>query len=281
MANETVQSGLTALAQVAVAEARSTFENLSRLSNFVRRANVAPGQISVRFPSTGALTASALTDGSAAANQQFQASGVVLTPATKAVVSTTITKLADWAGANQLAVEFGREAATAIIKKENADIWALFDGFSAAVGSANTAITEAAIVQARNKIRNTGVGGDIILAVTPNVMGEIFKIFANKSGYFPQQIADAVYAGQAPSLFGVRLVEVNGINDNYAENVKCGMFNSNAIGYAQAWDINVDIAPRPSSVGYEITASAAYEVAELQDSLGVEILCANGPTYTP
>lgn len=281
MANETVQSGLTALSQVAIAEARSTYQNLSRLSNFVRRANVAPGQISVRFPAMGALTASALTEGNAAANQAFTATGVTVTPTTKAVVSTTITKLADWAGQNQLAVEFGREAAIAIVKKENADIWALFDGFSNAVGSANTALTEANIVAARNRIRNTGVNGDIILAVTPNVMGEIFKIFAAKSGYFPQQIADAVYAGQAPTLFGVRLVEVNGISDTYAADVKCGMFNTNALGYALAWDINVEIANKPSSVGYEITASAAYEVAELQDNLGVEVLCANGPTYTP
>jgi hypothetical protein len=281
MANETLQTNTNVLAQIAVQEGRFVMQNSVSLADYIRQATVTPGQVSARFPHWAGLTASALTEGNAAANQVFSATGVTLTPTTNAVASTVITKLADFSAAQGVALDFGRNAAQAIIRKRNQDIWGLFDGFSTAFGSANTVISEANILAAIGKIRNTGYSGELYLAVTPNVLTEIFKIYAAKTGFYPALLQEQIYAGQAPILFGARVIQVNGISDTAAADVKCGVFAPEALGIATAWDINVDIADKPSSVGYEITASSAYAVGELRDDLGCELLVSNGPSYTP
>ena len=273
MSNETVQSGLTALASTAIAEARHALSNMDDLTRVVRRQILRPGQISAVFPKFGALTAAALTDGNAASNQQFTATGVTLTPAVNSVARATITDLADFSSNLQLQADFGRAAAHAIVKKRNADIWALFAGFTQSVGTTNTDLTEAALRKARRMIEESGAGGPIYLAVSPRVVEDLLGLYSTNTN----QTADVLRAmslteGKLPSIYGVTPLVINGVSEDGSGDYICGMFASDAIGYAESWDIRIEVQRVAASVGFEIVASSAYAVGEIEDLKGVKVI---------
>lgn len=270
MANETVQSMISDLTAIAVAEARLTMENQTDLTSLITRRDLSPGQISARFPKWSSLTAAALSEGSAAANQAMAAAGNTLTPTTNAVVRSTITDITSFS-APQIAADFGRIAGSAIVKKKNSDVWALFDGFSTAVGTGNTDIAEATILTGVKKLRQANAVGDIYLAVTPEVMEDLFTVYSTNTNNTTDGLRNAVMAGEMPSIYGVRVVLVtSGITET--GDIKCGMFTKEALGYAVSWDIKMEMIRVPSVVGFEIVASSCYAVGEIDDSLGVEVL---------
>lgn len=271
MTYETTQSAISDLTSIAIAEARLTMENQTDLTTLITRRDLSPGQISARFPKWSSLTAAALTEGSAADNQAMAASGNTLTPTTNAVVRSTITDIASFS-APQIAADFGRIAGSAIVKKKNADVWALFDGFSHAVGTGNTDITEAILLAGVKTLRQHNAVGDIYFAITPEVMEDLFTVYSTNTSNTTDALRTAVMAGQMPTIYGVRVVLItSGISE--ATDLKCGMFTREALGYASSWDIKIEMQRVPSVVGFEIVASACYAVGEIDDGCGVEVLC--------
>lgn len=266
----TINSDIATLQQIAIAEAMMTFENQTDLTKLITRKDLAPGQVSARFPKWGALTASALTEGDLAASQGMATGGNTLTPTTNAVVRSTITDIASHT-APQIVADFGRAAASAIIKKKNADVWALFDGFGHAVGTGNTDITEATILAGVKNLRQHNSMGDIYMAITPEVMEDLFPIYSTNTNQTMDMIRNQVMAGQMPTIYGVRVVLVtSGISE--AGDIKCGMFTREALGYAVTWEIKVEMIRIPAGIGFDIVASSCYAVGEIDDDYGVEVL---------
>lgn len=269
MADEILTTSIDELAAIAVAEANLSLRNNIDLTSLITRRDLAPGQISVRFPVYGSVAAAALTEGSEAANTAVTTTGVVLTPTTNAVIAHAITDLADHS-APQLMADLGLKAANAIRKKRNADIFALFAGFSTVLGATTVDITEALILQAKKKLFQNDADGYPYLVMTPEVMEDLWTLYSLNTNNTADNVRTAIYAGEMPVIYGVKPFVINGVDET--GDVKCGMFTKEALGVAFAWEIKVEIQRRAKLVGYDFVASSAYAVGEINDGYGVELL---------
>lgn len=277
MANETIASSVNELASTAVAEARLVMRNRQDLRNLCVRRNLANGQENIRFPKYANLTAAAQSnEGQDQANQEWTTTGVVLTPAVNAMVTTRISDLAAH-NSPQTMIDFGRAAGEAILKKINADIFALFDGFSTAVGSTGVDITNDTIRQAVTKLLQANAPEPYYFGFTPEVWQD-WMAYLTTSGQGANVLSDeaknkivARVVDPSITIHGVVPVLItSGVSE--AGDLKCGIWSQWALGYAEAWDIKVEPQRASKGVGTDFTASTAYAVGEIDDTMGVEVL---------
>lgn len=277
MANETVTTNIDELASIAIAEARLVMANRQDLRALCTKRTLNAGELSVRFPKLTNVTAAALTEGSEASLTQLTTTGVTLTPSTNAVVASLITDLANHASP-QMAANFGRMAGDAIVKKINGDIIALFDGFSNAIGTTDTDITTAVLKGGVKTLLQNGAQGDIFFVFTPEVWDDWLADLASTSGgnaMLSDRAKDAILAGKIEreiKIYGATPVLVtSGVSET--GDVKCGLLTEDAIGYAEAWDIKVELERAALAIGQRLVASCAYALGEIEDTAGVEVLC--------
>lgn len=278
MANETISTSIDELSIIAVNEARFVASNRQDLTRLLTMREVQEGAISVRVPKYANLTAAAQSnEGQDISNTEFTTSGVVFTPGVNAAISTVFSDLAVH-NAPQLVADAARIAADAILKKKNADIWALFDGFSTSIGTSDTDINVALVRQGVKKLMQANARGDITLAITPEVWEDLQADMASASGGYNTMVSDNMRDAINQGALDVRIpilgcnivVVTSGISET--GDVKCGLFTREALGYAYAWDFKAEFQRRSKAVGWDFTVSAAYEVKELEDSFGVELL---------
>jgi hypothetical protein len=105
------------------------------------------------------------------------------------------------------------------------------------------------------------------MAITPEVMEDLWTIYSTNTNNTAENLRAAIFAGQMPEIYGVRpIVCTSGIDES--GDVVCGVYSREAIGMAVMWDLRIKMVEKPSSVGYEITASSAYAVKEINDLCG-------------
>jgi len=270
MANETISTSINELASIAIAEAQMTAQNICDLTSTLTFRPISPGQISARFPLYGKETAAALTEGTAIPNTEVTTSAQTLTPTTNATWGTTVTDVASFA-ASQIFADIGRIAAQAIIAKKNTDIFALYDGFSNAVGSSTVDLSEATILAGRTYLRNQSATGEIFLVITPDVEQDLMALYSLNTNIAAAGQRESVMAGPLPPIYGVTpIVCTSGITQT--GDIKCGMYVREALGYVQEWDFKIEIQRENMSVAHTVAVSASYAVGEINDSLGVEVL---------
>lgn len=274
MADETVQASVNELAAVVSQAAAEYMEEVQSLVDTVWVKELAPGQISAKFPVWSAMSAaSALTEGNAASNTNIVSTGPTLTATTNAVHRSLITDLADFTAGGE-AVRFGRQAAKAIRMKLDQDIYALFDGFSNASGTTNTDISEATILSAKHALINRGAPGPYFLAVTPRVYQDLIALYSLNTSIASLDIRDAAMKeGRLTPIYGVQPVLVSsGITEDGNGDYKCAMYSREAIGAAFSWHLKTEIQRAAEYVGYNLVVSSCYAVSEVADNFGQEIV---------
>ena len=274
MAGETLSTSVDELAAIAIAEARMVAQNRQDLTKLLTPRMLKQNEISARFPKYSSQSAAALTQGSDATNSEVTTTGVVLTPDVNAVWSTMTTDLSVFN--EQQFADYGRLAADAIIKKKNADTFALFDGFSVSLGTTNVDVTVALVKQGVKKLLQAGATGPIYFVFTPEVWEDFTAdlITSGNASLVSDNMKDKILSGaidQGFTLFGaIPVCATSGISE--VGDVKCGLFTREALGYASKWDFKFEVQRRSKAVGWDITASAAYAVGEIDDAMGIELL---------
>jgi len=127
------------------------------------------------------------------------------------------------------------------------------------------------------KLMQANARGEIMLMITPEVWEDLMTDIADTSGYnsmISDNMRDAINAGALDVRIPLLGCTVGMVTSGIAEtgDVKCGLYTPEALGYAQAWDIRVAFQRQEASIGYDIVASSAYAVGEIDDSFGVEVL---------
>ncbi len=272
MADELTTAQVDDLSGVAIQEARLTLQNLSQLQDFITVRNVPTGASTARFPLWGGLTAAALTEGNDIVNSSASTSGVEISPTTNAAWGTVVTDIAVH-DAPQTFAELGRAAASSIVQKKNADIYALFDGFSQAVGTTDVNITEAVIREAKKLLLQQSIPPNepLFMVLTPEPFEDLMGLYSLNTNNTSDVIREAVYRGEAPPIYGVRTVlHTSGVSET--GDVKCGMFARDALAMAVGWDLKLEVVRRARAVAWDFVMSASYTVAELNDLHGIEML---------
>lgn len=263
-----------------VAEAMFVASERSIMRGLVRNFTLSPGQgKTVTLPIYPNVSAAALTEGDEVDNTAISTSGATVTISPVAV-RTMVTDLALQASASNVVADLGRVFGEGIARKVDADLLALFDGFTTnALGDGTTAITPAAIFQAVAKLRTAGVPLDGIVAVLHPAIAYDLKAAltttgntAFAAGAFGPVANQAMQEGFVGMLAGIPVFEsANLANTGTAGDYKGGVFHRDALGIATIGDITIETQRRASYVGTDVVASLHYGVAELYDGYGVEL----------
>jgi N4-gp56 family major capsid protein len=226
----------------------------------------------VQVPVYPAVSAAALTEGSDMSSTAVSTSSKTITVA-EVGVQAVLTDLAAKTAARDVAGDLGRVLGEGIAKKMDEDLIALFDGFSTSFGATTTELTAAHIFQAAATLRANNVAGTPVAVLHPYqayaLKANLTNTFANPNGGDAQNAA--MRSGYVGSLAGVDIYESSNLTVDGSGDSKGAMFVPSALGLAIKWDIKVEPQRDASLRGWELNATAAYGVAELQDSMGVEL----------
>ena len=276
MANETTLSTLDDLIVPMVAEALFVASEKSIMRNLVRNYALPKnsGKV-IQVPIYPVVAAAAVAEATDLGNTAVSTSKADLT-VSEVGVMTTVTDMAVNTAESDVIKDLGKLFGEGIARKMDADLMALFDGFSGAVGAADAAITVAKIFEAVSKLKQAGVPSNDMScvlhpAVAYDLKANMTNTFANPN---PTDVAnEALRTGFVGQLAGVNVYESSNMaNTGTGGDFKGGLFHKDALGLAMLQDIKIETQRDASIRGTEIVATAVYGVGELHDSYGIEVL---------
>ena len=261
MANESTSSTLSELYTEIVAEAQFVAQEQSIMRNLVRNYTIAGGGKAVEVPIYSAVSAAAVSEATDLSNTAINPTSVTITAAEVGVM-TTLTDLARNSAPRNVAADIGRLFGEAVAKKQDADLTALFDGFSTAVGDGTAAISAAAIFNAASTLRGNALNlNDCAVVLHPKIAydlkANLTNTFANPNGGDLQN--EAMRSGFVGSLAGLRIFETSNIsNTGNAGDYKGGAMHRDALALAEMQGLKIETQRDASLRADEIVATAVY-----------------------
>jgi N4-gp56 family major capsid protein len=255
-----------------IAQARFTAEEQSLMAGLVTRYDI--GSVAgktIQVPKYPAIAAAALTEGTDMASTTVSTSSITVTVA-EVGAQVLLTDMAAY-GAGNPAEELGTVLGNAIATKMDQDLIALFAGFSSALGAAGAEVTAVEIFKAAAILRANKVSGAISAVLHPYqayaLKSALTAAFVNPNGGVAQNVAMA--NGYVGNLGGVEVYQSsNLVIDGAGDAVAC-VFAPESMALAMKRDFNIEMQRDASMRGWELNATAAYGVGELDDSFGVKV----------
>ena len=256
-----------------IAQARFTAEEESLMMGLVTMYNIGDeAGKTIQVPKYPAITAADLTEGTDMSSTTVSTSSVSISVG-EVGAQVVLTDLAAM-GAGNPAEELGTVLGNAIATKMDADLIALFDGFSTALGAAAQEITVADLFKAAATLRNNKAQGEIFAVVNPfqayQLKANLTNTFANPNGGDAQNTAMVnSYVG---TIAGIDVYESANVAVDGSGDAKGAVFSREALAIAMKRDFQIEAQRDASLRAFELNATAIYGVGELDDSYGVEML---------
>jgi N4-gp56 family major capsid protein len=261
-----------------VAEAIFQANEQSLMRSLVRNFNIPAGSgntIKVPvYPTFTAVTANEATafagDGDASVN-----TGSIQLTTGEVGMTTTISDVAMIGSSSNVVADVGAQFGRGIAEKIDADLTALFDGFTTNVlGDGTQPITAAVIFQAIAKLKTAKVpASDLACVLHPEIAydlkANLTNTFVNPNDGISTEIMRNSFVG---NIGGVPVYESAAMaNTGTAGDYKGALFHKNALGLAMMKDITIETQRESTLRADTLTASAVYGVGELIDSYGCEL----------
>lgn len=269
----TTSSTLDDLFANIIAQARFTAEEQSLMLGLVTQYEIgSQAGKTIQVPKYPAIAAADLTEGTDMTSTTVSTSSASITVG-EVGAQVLLTDLAAM-GAGNPADELGTVLGNAIATKMDTDLIALFDGFSASIGTAGAEITVADIFKAAATLRANKVTGVINAVVHPfqayALKANLTNTFANPNGGDLQN--EAMRNGYVGTIAGVNIYESANVSVDGSDDAKGAVFAPEALAIAMKRDFQIEPERDASNRAFELNATAVYGVGELDDSFGVEIL---------
>jgi len=269
----TTSSTLDDLFANIIAQARFTAEEQSLMLGLVTQYEIgSQAGKTIQVPKYPSIVAADLTEGTDMSSTTVSTSSVAIT-VSEVGAQVLLTDLAAM-GAGNPADELGTVLGNAIATKMDKDLIALFDGFSASIGTAGAEITVADIFKAAATLRANKVTGVINAVVHPYqayaLKANLTNTFANPNGGDLQN--EAMRNGYVGTIAGVNIYESANVTIDGSDDAKGAVFAPEALAIAMKRDFQIEPERDASNRAFELNATAVYGVGELDDSYGVEIL---------
>ncbi len=280
MADETTTTTLDDLTQSAKAEARMVLGQTPLLSDFVMKRPLPAGRNAVDFPLYGAATHASVAEATDLTNQAVSTSQSTVTP-TEYGSMTTVTRKAITNSQAQVGADIGRLFAEAYRDIVNQTIYALFDGFSTAVGTTNVDLTEAVLAQAVRQLRINKAPPPYYIVLTPHVAEDLLGVYATTTNVNDDRLTQSQVSGVLPMIQGVIPILIDNLAAGTSTgqideaDTKTAVFSAAAIGMVSEWDFQVETDKDISLRATEIVATSSWAVAEIKDEYGIEVLVDN------
>ena len=272
MANETTSSTISELYTEIVAEALFVASEQSIMRNLVRNYTIAGGGKSVEVPIYATVSASAVSEASDLSNTAVNPSSVTITASENGIM-TTLTDLARNSASRNVAGDIGRLFGEAIARKIDADLSALFPGFSTEkAGGAGQELTVQDIFEASAELRTNSVPAPYFGVFHPKQIFNVKKSLTNTfAGLSTDLSNEAMRSGFVGTIAGVQIFESANITVDGSDDSIGAVFAQDALGLAMMQDIKLETQRDASLRADEIVATAVYGVSELHDSYGVKL----------
>ena len=268
----TTSSTLDDLFANIIAQARFTAEEQSLMMGLVTQYNIAnEAGKTVQIPKYPAIAAADLTEGTDMSSTTVSTSSVTVTVG-EVGAQVVLTDMAAF-GAGNPAVELGTVLGNAIATKMDQDLLALFSGFSSGLGGAGTEITVADLFKAQATLRANKVTGNLAAVLHPfqayQIKAGLTNTFANPNGGDAQNAA--MVNGYVGTIAGIDVYESANLTVDGDGDAVAAVFAPEALAIAMKRDFGIESQRDASLRAFELNATAAYGVAELDDSFGVKI----------
>ena len=273
MANESTSSTLSELYTEIVAEAQFVASEKSIMRNLVKNYAITGGGKAVEVPVYAQVSASAVAEATDLSNTAIDPSSVTIT-ASEVGVMTTLTDLARNSAPRNVAGDIGKLFGEALARKQDADLIALFDGFSVTSGDGTTAISPAVIFNALSTLRaNSLPANECAVVLHPKIAYDLKSGLTNTfAGLDTETSNEALRAGFVGTLAGMPIFETSNMaNTGTAGDYKGGAFHKDALAIAMMQDVKIETQRDASLRADEIVATSVYGVGEIHDSYGVEL----------
>ena len=273
MANESTSSTLSELYTEIVAEAQFVASEKSIMRNLVKNYAITGGGKAVEVPVYAQVSASAVAEATDLSNTAIDPSSVTIT-ASEVGVMTTLTDLARNSAPRNVAGDIGKLFGEALARKQDADLIALFDGFSTTLGDGTTAISPAVIFNALSTLRaNALPANECAVVLHPKIAYDLKSGLTNTfAGLDTENSNEALRSGFVGTLAGMRIFETSNMsNTGTAGDYKGGAFHKDALAIAMMQDVKIETQRDASLRADEIVATSVYGVGEIHDSYGVEL----------
>ncbi len=272
MSGPTTSTTLDDLFANIIAQARFTAEEQSLMMGLVTQYNIAnEAGKTVQIPKYPAIAATDLTEGTDMSSTQVSTSSVTVTVG-EVGAQVVLTDMAAF-GAGNPAVELGTVLGNAIATKMDKDLLALFSGFSSGLGAAGAEITVADLFKAQATLRANKVTGNLAAVLHPfqayQIKAGLTNTFANPNGGDAQNAA--MINGYVGTIAGIDVYESANLTVDGAGDAVAAVFAPEALAIAMKRDFGIESQRDASLRAFELNATAAYGVAELDDTFGVKI----------
>ena len=272
MANETTSSTISELYTEIVAEALFVASEQSIMRNLVRNYTIAGGGKSVEVPIYANVSASAVNEATDLSNTAVNPTSVTIT-ASEVGIMTTLTDLARNSASRNVAGDIGRLFGEAIARKIDADLSALFTGFSTErAGGAGNELTVADVFEAVADLRTANAPAPYYGVFHPKQIFNVKKSLTNTFvGRDTELSNEAMRTGFVGTIAGVQIFESSNISVDGSDDSIGGVFSQDALALAMMQDLNIESQRDASLRADEIVATAVYGVSEIHDSYGVKL----------
>ena len=272
MANETTSSTISELYTEIVAEALFVASEQSIMRNLVRNYTIAGGCKSVEVTIYGNVSASAVNEATDLSNTAVNPTSVTIT-ASEVGIMTTLTDLARNSASRNVAGDIGRLFGEAIARKIDADLSALFTGFSTErAGGAGNELTVADVFEAVADLRTANAPAPYYGVFHPKQIFNVKKSLTNTFvGRDTELSNEAMRTGFVGTIAGVQIFESSNISVDGSDDSIGGVFSQDALALAMMQDLKIESQRDASLRADEIVATAVYGVSEIHDSYGVKL----------
>jgi len=273
MANESTSSTLSELYTEIVAEAQFVASEKSIMRNLVKNYAITGGGKAVEVPVYAQVSAAAVAEATDLSNTAIDPSSVTIT-ASEVGVMTTLTDLARNSAPRNVAADIGKLFGEALARKQDADLTALFDGFSVTSGDGTAAISPAVIFNALSTLRaNALPANESAVVLHPKIAYDLKSGLTNTfAGLDTETSNEALRSGFVGKLAGLNIFETSNIaNTGTAGDYKGGAFHKDALAIAMMQDVKIETQRDASLRADELVATSVYGVGEIHDSYGVEL----------
>ena len=272
MANETTSSTISELYTEIVAEALFVASEQSIMRNLVRNYTIAGGGKSVEVPIYANVSASAVNEATDLSNTAINPTSVTIT-ASEVGIMTTLTDLARNSASRNVAGDIGKLFGEAIARKIDADLSALFTGFSTERGGgAGNELTVQDLFEASADLRTANAPAPYYGVFHPKQIFNVKKSLTNTFvGRDTELSNEAMRSGFVGNIAGIQIFESSNVSVDGSDDSIGGVFSQDALALAMMQDLKIESQRDASLRADELVATAVFGVSEIHDSYGVKL----------
>ena len=285
MAQTATTGSLENAQRIIIATARYTEEHNAPAMALIEQFNLPSGSKQVTVPKVGSMTMSDLTDGMDIVDEESIGMTTVDLTASEVGAKIIITdKLARQSAENVFSI-IGRQLGDGMARKKDADVLALYSGFSTDFGAAGRSLSLANLSATVAYAKGKKFGSNVYIVQHPFAVWDIANTAVTASTTYPvpagwsADLLGNFFSGLRP-MNGVPIFEDGNITIDSNDDAVGVCADKSALAVLKSVDTRTERQRDASLRATEVVITADYGVFELDDSKGVALTLDAGTPAT-